>query len=154
MSADILQDLVMVMEYGVLQHVRQSRSGSEGMLEDYCFSAFSEGIIWPNVHRVSGTVCLISILIYVKHLQFLPGCMIKWKTVKRLIMTISHEQMACESCYKSRCTFGQITEAYICTCKFFLEANTWFFAWRFSLAWTYKILQNVCWHRSFKVYRL
>jgi hypothetical protein len=36
----------MVMEYGVLQHVRQSRSGSEGMLEDYCFSAFSEGIHW------------------------------------------------------------------------------------------------------------
>jgi hypothetical protein len=30
------------------------------------------------------------------------GCMIKWKTVKCLIM-------ACECCYRSRCTFGQIT---------------------------------------------
>jgi len=27
--------ILIVMEYGVLQHVRQSRFGSEGMLEDY-----------------------------------------------------------------------------------------------------------------------
>ena len=30
--------ILMVMEYGVLQHVRQSRIGSEGMLEDYAVS--------------------------------------------------------------------------------------------------------------------
>jgi hypothetical protein len=30
--------ILMVMEYGVLQHVRQSRFGSEGMLEDYAVS--------------------------------------------------------------------------------------------------------------------
>jgi hypothetical protein len=28
----------MVMEYGVLQHVRQSRFGTEGMFEDYAIS--------------------------------------------------------------------------------------------------------------------
>jgi hypothetical protein len=30
--------ILMVMEYGVLQHVRQPRFGSEGMLEDYAVS--------------------------------------------------------------------------------------------------------------------
>ena len=34
--------ILMVMEYGVLQHVRQSRFGCEGMREDY---AISEGVI-------------------------------------------------------------------------------------------------------------
>jgi hypothetical protein len=36
------RSILMVMEYGVLQHVRQSRFGCEGMREDY---AISEGVI-------------------------------------------------------------------------------------------------------------
>jgi hypothetical protein len=63
--------------------------------------------------RVSGTVCLISINISTNIREiftwlgiFLPGCMIKEKLSN---VSSWYEQMMCERCYKSRCTFGQIT---------------------------------------------
>ena len=58
--------------------------------------------------------------------------MIKWKTVKRLIMTISHEQMACERSYKSRCTFGKIIPSEAALKQYSLRASLQIQIWTAS----------------------
>jgi hypothetical protein len=57
----------------------------------------------------SGTACLISILISVKYLHDQEICFqaVWWKE-KLSDVSSWHEQIACDSCYKSRCKFGQI----------------------------------------------